>query len=602
MNNNPSQQQQQQSNEVLSLIIGYLLEQKLFSSAVTLKDEANININDSLSKLSQLSRIKKLIINGDWSSAEQLLQKLTINYQNNHPFMYYLYKQEYLELINSQESIRAYEFINKKLKFYEDIANNNSTNEFYSLCYLLTCKCVNECDTFKEWKNPVKERELLADKICDSLASYFQSEIDVFSGIISSNDDDNVVAKEEKLPTANRLLQLLNQAVLYQMSDSLPPATATTTGTNYTTASVSLLEDYKPMNIPSTAYKVMGTNESSSIKCFGIYNNNHQDVVVAGTDNGCLCLWNNNSNNNNNNNNNFEPVVNLSLQEPVSRLQLLSNHAKIRDVAISPYGSMAATAFSNGDVVLTQIKSLNHYNAELGSILDQVHVDDSCDIHSLVFHPSTDHILCGGSSKAVTYYDLTNLEIVRQFKGHNNSVTHISTNKIGNIIISSAKDGSVKFWDTLSGICINTIYPLALSTTSSTRSSSSSSSVGGEITSTVLSSDGYSVLVTSRFSSPRLIDIRNNKIITRYITPLSITDNASSNATYYRPCFVARDDYLCTGGVGYVHLWNTKSGELTNSIMLPQAEMTKSTVFTTLYSSNNGSLYVGTAQGVSIFR
>ena len=207
-----------QTKEVLSLIIGYLLEQKLFSSAITLKDEANININDSLSKLSQLSRIKKLIINGDWSSAEQLLLKLTVNYKNNHPFMYYLYKQEYLELINSQETVRAYEYINKKLKFYEHIANNNNNNEFYSLCYLLTCKCVNECETFKDWKNVSKEREILADKICDHLYSYFQSEIDVFSSMDTNNNENNVIINEDKLPSENRLLELINQALLYQTS------------------------------------------------------------------------------------------------------------------------------------------------------------------------------------------------------------------------------------------------------------------------------------------------------------------------------------------------------------------------------------------------
>lgn len=75
--------------------------------------------------------------------------------------------------------------------------------------------------------------------------------------------------------------------------------------------------------------------------------------------------------------------------------------------------------------------------------------------------------------------------------GHDASVSHVTFNAHGNLIVSGSKDGTIRFWDLLSGLCVRTLRQIL-----------------GEVTSVQLSASGLYVLSGSKNNSNRLWDIR----------------------------------------------------------------------------------------------
>jgi hypothetical protein len=89
-----------------------------------------------------------MIVNGEWDLAHKLLGKL-LPKNDLRRFLYQLYRQEYLELIEASEYQLAFAFLRGRLKPYEDIANAQGRDEFKELCFLLSCKSVAESDLFR---------------------------------------------------------------------------------------------------------------------------------------------------------------------------------------------------------------------------------------------------------------------------------------------------------------------------------------------------------------------------------------------------------------------------------------------------------------------
>jgi COMPASS component SWD3 len=107
---------------------------------MVLQDEANMKTAEQQNRRSQIKRLRKAVLEGDWESASQLTLSKNLPRQHHKRYLYALYKQEYLELIERQEYQKAFAYLNRRLKPMEAITTASNPNEFQNLCYLLTCK------------------------------------------------------------------------------------------------------------------------------------------------------------------------------------------------------------------------------------------------------------------------------------------------------------------------------------------------------------------------------------------------------------------------------------------------------------------------------
>jgi COMPASS component SWD3 len=107
---------------------------------MVLQDEANMKTAEQQNRRSQIKKLRKAVLEGDWESASQLTLSKNLPRQHHKRYLYALYKQEYLELIERQEYQKAFAYLNRRLKPMEAITTASNPNEFQNLCYLLTCK------------------------------------------------------------------------------------------------------------------------------------------------------------------------------------------------------------------------------------------------------------------------------------------------------------------------------------------------------------------------------------------------------------------------------------------------------------------------------
>ena len=161
----------------------------------------------------QLKRMRKAILDGDWVEVEKMCSKASL--PNYKAFLYAAHRAQYLELIEGGESQKAFTHLTKRLKPLESVAP--SPSDFRDLCYLLTCKSVQE--VVRDWEGAVPARERLVEQ--------YNSMLD-----LEAAEGGGTPLPEQ------RLLRLLQQAVAYQMEFSHyhPRAAATQVST--------LLEDY----------------------------------------------------------------------------------------------------------------------------------------------------------------------------------------------------------------------------------------------------------------------------------------------------------------------------------------------------------------------
>ena len=88
-------------NEVLVLIHQYLTGEGFQQTCNVMQEEASMNISTTKLTHSQIKKIKTAVLQGDWVLVEQLCLKHP--FKNHKSFLYLIYKQGYLELLEKQE-------------------------------------------------------------------------------------------------------------------------------------------------------------------------------------------------------------------------------------------------------------------------------------------------------------------------------------------------------------------------------------------------------------------------------------------------------------------------------------------------------------------
>lgn len=388
--------------DIISMIVQYLQDSGYTSSAMTTQDEANVKIYEELEQRVQLKAMRKAILEGDWNEVEKLLTKNM--FKNQKAFMYAVYKQQYLELLEKQEYQRAFTHLTKRLKPLERYAG--SPEEFKDLCFLLTCKNIQDAPSFKNWDGAKGNSR---EHVVEQFEAMFHLEIRRLGQGGHTVD----------LPP-NRMLHLLRQAVAYQMEFTrYHPKVAPKINT--------LLEDYSPFLLPN-ALKNTLTGHAANVKCVEFVGEEGL-TLASGSSDGTIKIWE---------------------AETGSCLHTLHGHtSRVWDVSSAPSGLFLASASGDATAMLWDL-------GRQAVVSTKTFKGHEGDVYTVHFHPGENHIATGGYDRAVNLWDVRTGQLMKKFSGHSASVSHVIFNPYGNLIISGSKDNTVKFWDITSGLCIKT--------------------------------------------------------------------------------------------------------------------------------------------------
>ncbi|EME26021.1 hypothetical protein Gasu_63220 isoform 2 [Galdieria sulphuraria] len=385
--------------DIIRLIVQYLQEEDYLYSAAALQDEANVKHKDVLAQQAHLQRVKTAILEGDWAEVEKLCSQAT--FKNLKSFLYEVYKQQYLELVDRQEYQKAFVLLQKRLKSLEGYAQR--LEEFHDLCYLLTCKSVNEAKSFRDWNGTMAGREALVEQ--------FQRLLDF--------EVTDTSAPVQVPPS--RLVQLLQQAVAYQIEFSrYHPKAAPRIKT--------LLEDYHCFVLPNRE-KQCFVGHQSNVKCVQFVGESGAHLVSGSSDN-TLILWDTESG---------EKVASF-----------IGHTSRIWDIDVTR-GGFIASASGDGTVRIWDAKS------DIRSSCRTVISGHTRDVYTVSYHPRENHLVTGGYDKSLRLVDVRTGQTIKTFTGHEASISKAVFNPHGNLIISGSKDSTIKFWDVISGVCVKTL-------------------------------------------------------------------------------------------------------------------------------------------------
>ena len=81
-------------------------------------------------------------------------------------------------------------------------------------------------------------------------------------------------------------------------------------------------------------------------------------------------------------------------------------------------------------------------------------------MYALAWHPDGGHLVVGGHDRRLSLLNLNRgqeVSFMRSLVGHEAAIVQVGTNPVGNLFVSASRDGTVRFWDGMSGRCIKTL-------------------------------------------------------------------------------------------------------------------------------------------------
>ncbi|KAJ1725153.1 hypothetical protein LPJ53_000649 [Coemansia erecta] len=388
--------------DIIRIVGQYLDSLGYTSTKVTLYDEAQVKQHRENNYISDVVRLRSAVLDGEWPEVDRICASDYL--RDKKHILYSVYKQQYLELIDDNESQKAFTILNKHLKPLE--AQQSFQGEFRDLCYLLTTKSIQDAPAFRNWDGIASSREKLAE--------YLQNILEF-----------EIVGREEEPQhlKPNRLVSMLRQAVAYQIESCQYHAEAVP-------LVPSLLTDYAPVVVPN-AENASLVGHLGNVKCTAYVGASGQYVASGSSDN-CVRIWD---------------------SETAECLATLRGHtSRIWDICVDRAGSTLFSASGDGSVRIWDIRDL--HKPQCTSV---VQTETGGDIYSVSLNPLESHVVMAGYDRTIRLYDRVTGRVVQTFDGHDLSVAHAVTNPLGNLIISGSKDQTIRFWDMMSGSCVKSL-------------------------------------------------------------------------------------------------------------------------------------------------
>lgn len=553
-------------NEIIQVIVQYLQDEGFVASSLIVQDEANVKMKNTSNKRSQLRRIRRAIMNAEWADVEAILAQKATTFRHQNHFLYGVHRQQFLELIDSQQSPKALNLLAKKLKPLERFAPSKS--DFRNLTYLLSCQSVTESDAFADWDGANVSRALLVDQ-CARLLDFetFQSDPSApatpVRGLSAPGAGAAGTARSPEGLPPQRLVTLIRQAIAFQVEESMyllraPPRIGT------------ILEDFECAVVPNAHCRTL-FGHTGNVKCVTFVGAEGR-AVATGSGDKTARVW-------------------ASVSGEL--LGTLTGHrSRIWDVCASASGRLLATAGADGTVRLWDSGSLlqgpggglapssgtpprqasgrgdfvgassasTSDRSAAGTVVDwggeaqalapridpiaTMTGDTDSDIYAVRFHPDGRFLLSGGYDNDVHLYDSETQQLVQSFTGHESAVSCIAFNARGTIAITGSKDATVRYWDVLSGLCIKVI-----------------SSHLGEVTSVNTNAAGTLMLTSSKDNSNRLWDMRQCRPIRRF------KGHQNTSKNFLKANFGPMERIVVGGSEdGFVYMWDIDTEDVVGKL------------------------------------
>ncbi|WWC60922.1 uncharacterized protein I303_103498 [Kwoniella dejecticola CBS 10117] len=385
----------------IDLLIGQYLESRGISSVSEIWNERILGINRSEERKEWIEDVERCILDGDYSSIENLISKPgLLKSQTQRSFLYLCWRQQFLEHVENRESQKAFNLLSKRLKPLEHY--QPVPYDFYSLSYLTSASTVHDAPTFRDWAGVGPERERL---------------VGVWRELMGS---ERAEALEKRYVPPDRLKTLLRQAAAWQISQ------VGHTGDG-SLKIPSLLTDYRPLQLPERLYHLI-TGHTANVKCVDLIGPKGA-LGMSGASDSTLRVF--------------------STEDYSTRHILHGHSSRIWSAASSSSGSTIASGSGDGTIRLWNV-----YTGECASVL----YGDGGDVYDLKWRPGKkNQIVSASYDRILRSWDVETSKQLRTFSGHSQSTLAVAFDYTGNMIASGSKDKHIRLWDAVGGTCIKNI-------------------------------------------------------------------------------------------------------------------------------------------------
>lgn len=354
--------------------------------------------------------------------------------------VYLLLVEEYLELVSSRDSQRAFDLMVQRLKPLEAVGEAHAPGQFHDLCYLLSCHSVQSAPSFRDWGGRAEGRSQLVERL-DALWQ------------LESRHQGGLAPMASKVPVG-RLTTLLQQAVAHQIERSryhprLPPRVET------------LLDDYRCVVVPNAAMGAFAGHEDN-VKCVTFAGNDHLFLASGSSDN-TVRLWPTDRAS-------WQPRAEADADSPdadsadaasLDRCRRRSLHplyeercsvrlgdqaSRVWDVAAPPRGTALASAGGNGTVCV--------WGA--GPVMEALHTAAGSPRRAVAGGARTELRRADGKLVGTLPAEVPDLAAAQEsadacsatsLRGHSGDVYSVAWLPQGQHVVSAGYDRTVRLWD-----------------------------------------------------------------------------------------------------------------------------------------------------------